>query len=175
MDSKFKPLLMCLSRQKIEDTLENIKNTDKLLFARLCVILYCSSNGLDITKVIKKIKKMSETKLIAFISPDFRDVELKNIDDVINFFESDMSVDNFLWVYGMYNEYCVDNIYAENIKNGNIDGTFEVMSKEEKVEVLLSISEKVRKELTSVYTDAHLTTIWNEFDEDDKLEALVRL
>ena len=173
MDKKFKTWLVCLCDKTINETYEDIKNNDKLLLARLSMINFCDANGYDITKSVNKIKKLTERKLIDFANFEIFNVYFKTVDDICNLFDNDMSdIETFFYTYCLYNGYDVVKVYNENIKCGNLDGVFEVIPNNDKVDALSNVTDSVKKELSSIYTKKHLTKVWNTLDEEQKFEAL---
>lgn len=169
------PFLTEISKTLVEQTYSEIKTNDKLLMAKLSILNYYDSEGYDCDEIITKVKESGEHETIAFANTLFNDkgIQFDSIDDVINNFNEDMSIiDNFIWVYCYYNGYNTDDVYANNIDAGNLDGFFSILGIDKKVDILSNVSSRINKKYKSIYTDSMLNHIWGRLTHDEKYAGI---
>ena len=175
MENKFDKFLKELNLDLVKDTIEEIKSNDILTFAKLGILNDMSTQvaDVDLDKALKKIKGLNESGIISFADEYYVCHEINNIDDILNFITEDLSSPyDFLWTYSFYNGYSNEDVFEENIKNGNYDGVFEVIPKEDKIDVISAVPGKISTTFRSIYTVEHLTRIWNTLRVEVKKSAL---
>lgn len=173
MEKFFKTWLINIGSEVVNSTFEWIKENDKLLFAKLCSIVYCDASGYDMNDCLKKLNMMGEAELVDFIDSELHCFDIKSVNDICNVFHDDISdIENFFFSYCLYNRYYVTDVYSENVRNSNFDGVFEVLPKEMKVEVLSNIDETIKIGLSSIYTNQHLIGRWDLLEKQAKEQGL---
>lgn len=174
MKNNFDRFLKELSIELVKNAIEEIKNNDILTFAKLGLINDMSTqvSNIDLDKELKKIKKFDENEVISF-SKEYFSCEINNINDVLKHITEDLSIPyDFLWTYSFYNGYSNEDVFEENIKNGNYDGVFEIIPKEDKIDVISTVPGKISTTFRSIYTIEHLTRIWNTLRAEVKKSVL---
>ena len=162
-----------LNRELVKDTIYETKKNDKVLFVKVGLLNCLSNDGYDSDEVIEKIKDLDEKDVIAFANDYFMDYEIYTIDDAIEILNPDTSIiDNFFWSYGYYFGYTVDEMFKKNFENGNYDGIFELMTKDEKFSVMELTYIKLSSTFKSIYSDEYLIRVWSEILPEVKEEAL---
>lgn len=175
MENKFDKFLKELNLNLVKSTIEEIKKNDALTFAKLGLFNDMSTQCADVNleKELKKINSFDENEVISFAREYFMCHEINTLDDVLKHITEDLSIPyDFFGTYSFYNGYSNEEVFEENIKNENYDGIFELMPKDEKIDIISNVPGKISTTFRSIYTDEHLTRIWNGLRIEVKKSAL---
>lgn len=170
MEKIFKTIKV--GKGELESIKEFLLKTDRIQFAKVCVMEFITMEGLE-EELLEKVRNASEKELISITNTLLFEKEVKSIDDIINLLSKDMSdLDLFLHGLCLYGGFSIVDIYRENLQLNNVDGLFEVLLRDDKVTVLSKITDKVNPSMKSIYSDVYLETIWQTLTFADKHTGL---
>ncbi len=170
MEENFKTIKV--GKEELESIKEFLLKTDRIQFAKVCVMEFIAMEGLE-EELLEKVRNASQDELIVITNGLLFEKEVKTVDDIINLFARDISdLDILLDGLCLYCGYSKIDAYRENLQFDNVDGLFEVLLRDDKVTVLSKITDKVNPSIKSIYNDAFLETIWQTLTFADKYTAL---
>lgn len=166
-DIYYKKLFSELSIDTINSIRDDIKENNKLLYAKLGLISIYDAEHLCVSSFTRKIRSANEAETIRIANVVVHEGELKTIDDIVNKVEDVSDTMDVFLSYCEYYGYTSDHVYRENVSNGNYDGIFSLVEKYEKAKIM-----GIDDSMVSIYTDRYLIDMWNKLTDDEKVSMI---
>ena len=171
-----------LSNEGLKKYFTALKISRPLEFVKIGMSVYANENlfygryGNTIDSFIDQISGMNENEILKaidkLINPDGSlENGVENIDEAVLFFEEYIT-DDYLNAYSIWFNVEFSKIYKKNFAYGNYDGIYETLLKNDKVKILSSVSDKIKEEDHTIYTEEFLDNIWCELSPENKKKSL---